>query len=264
MAKSGKKKPTRPARPAPKSVVAELILAPARPATAAPATGRRAPAPATYRILRTTQVDEYDKAVSAEAAAGPAVAPPSDNFQGTDRKAAKLSIADGQVESFNDLKDLIDSLTADDDMIHHQPRIKTTSTSKRVAEEERNVKVTAFLYAASREKDNDFHLIVGRDPSSSAMYMTMEVSGLPSSSTSSRATLEQARDDYKAFFANQPNGLPGPSYDFYDPPIPVEIGGSLFFDMTHAKGGHPGPHDLRPDMPTIWEVHPVTSIVFEP
>jgi hypothetical protein len=43
-----------------------------------------------------------------------------------------------------------------------------------------------------------------------------------------------------------------------------EIEGSLFFDITHATGGHPGPQDLRPHIPTIWEVHPVTNIVFEP
>ena len=78
-----------------------------------------------------------------------------------------------------------------------------------------------------------------------------------------RATLQQARDDYKAFFQDHPLGLPG-AYDFYDPPIPVEIEGSLFFDMSHVTGGRPGPRDLRDDIPTIWEVHPITRIVFEP
>ena len=45
----------------------------------------------------------------------------------------------------------------------------------------------------------------------------------------------------QAFFGNQPNGLPGLTYDFYDPPIPLEIDGSLFFDLSHVTGGRPGP-----------------------
>ena len=41
-----------------------------------------------------------------------------------------------------------------------------------------NVRITAFLYAASLEDDNDYHLIVGRDPSKSEKYVTVEISGL--------------------------------------------------------------------------------------
>src|SRR5262249_7451291 len=107
----------------------------------------------------------------------------------------------------------------------------------------------------------DFHLIIGRNPKSSAMYMTMEISGLPPKKSKSFKNIQRARDAFKGFFGAK---LPGPSYHFYRPPIPVEIEGSLFFDITHAKGGHPGPQDLRPHIPTIWEVHPVTKIVFEP
>jgi hypothetical protein len=50
-------------------------------------------------------------------------------------------------------------------MIAHKPKIGTTATSGRVKEEERNVHVTAFMYAASREVDNDFHLIAVVDES---------------------------------------------------------------------------------------------------
>jgi hypothetical protein len=266
MAKSKGKAAKQPALPEPKSVVAELTLTPVIPPKAA-ATPRAARARTTYRILRTNQLDPYDKplptgAVTAEALA--ALAPTGDQFQGTARKAAKLSIGDAAVEVLDDVKAVIDSLPTEEAMTHHEPPITTAATSRRVAEEQRNVQVRGFLYAASRESDNDFHLIVGRDPQGPAMYMTMEVSGLPPASSQFRATLEKARDDFKAFFANQDKALPGLTYDFYDPPIPVEIQGSLFFDMSHVTGGRPGPPDLRGDMPTIWEVHPVTRIVFEP
>jgi hypothetical protein len=242
-------------RPSPSSIVAEDTLMPARSGTAA-----RAAAPSqTYRILITNQTDPYDAPISRAAAATFHAA--GDNFEGTDRKAAKLSISGAATESFTDLKDLIATLVPDPKMIKHEPPIMRDAKQGRVKEENRNVRVRAFLYAASREDDNDFHLILGRNPKSSPMYMTMEISGLPPKKSKSFNRLQQARDAYGAFFGGK---LPGPSYHFYRPPIPVEIGGSLFFDISHAKGGHPGPKDLRPDIPTIWEVHPVTDIVFEP
>jgi hypothetical protein len=96
------------------------------------------------------------------------------------------------------------------------------------------------------------------------MYMTMELSGLPPQSHPSYKKLKAARDAYKDFFANHPDGMPGKSYDFYDPPIPVEIEGSLFWDASHVKGTRPGPQSLKSRMPTIWEVHPISKIIFEP
>jgi hypothetical protein len=229
----------------------------------------------TYQLLRTIEFDSYETNAAATAVAAlvrtkrapspTALAaalktqtPPGDNFAGMARKAAKLSIANAPVESFDDLSALIDSLTDEDAMINHTPPITVAATSNRVKEERRNVHVTAFLYAASRETDNDFHLIVGRDPSlSPELYVTMEVSGLPGKTANAFDTLNIARASYKTFFADQ---LPGMNYDFYHPPIPVVIEGSLFFDMSHAQGQRPGPASLKSRMPTIWEVHPVTSI----
>ena len=219
--------------------------------------------PQTFRILRTNQVDEYEPELPVGAvltARPPAAA--GDNFQGTARRAAKISISDADVEDFDDLKDLINSLTSDQDMIDLD--LPDDRDSDRVDEEQRNVRVRAFIYAASREDDNDFHVIIGRPPNASRLFMNVEVSGLPPSSSTHRATLKGVRDAYKTFFRNHPDNLPGTSYDFYDPPIPVLIGGSLFFDVTHASGGRPGPQDLRDDIPTIWEIHPVTSLEFEP
>jgi len=232
-----------------------------------------------YTILRTTEVDSYEDSPAATklskvlvgskapstkalAAAMKAKAPAGDNFAGTARKAAKLSIAQARTESFSDLKDLVASLPPDKAMINHKPRITTGATSKRVKEEQRNVRVSAFLYAASREADNDFHLIVGRNPKlTPALYMTMELSGLPPTSSPAFASLKAARDAFKNFFGAN---LPGSTYDFYDPPIPVTIEGSPFFDMTHATGQRPGPPSLKSRMPTIWENHPVSLIKLGP
>lgn len=231
-----------------------------------------------YRIIKSTEVDAYEETPTAIAikkalvgkkpsgaslaAAMKAPAPAGDNFMGSARKAAKLSIAKGAAKTSKDLSGLIASLTPDDKMIHHKPKIATASTSDRVSEEMRNVRVSAFLYAASREADNDFHLIIGRDPNSPPeLYMTMELSALPPSSSPAFAKLNAARDAYKKFFSKN---LPNLTYDYYTPPIPVTITGSLFFDMTHATGTRPGPASLKSRMPTIWEVHPITSIKLGP
>jgi hypothetical protein len=217
-----------------------------------------------YKVIHTREVDAYEKgAMGPGLAMAPVAAPVGDNFSGTARKAAKLSISTKPTEAFNDLKKLIDSLVPDAQMKKHKPTIGTSATSKRVKEEERNVRVSAFLYAASREADNDFHLIIGRRVNAAPeLYMTMELSGLPPQNSPSFSTLDAARNAFKGFFQTHAGGqLPGTTYDFYDPPIPVKIEGSLFFDMSHAKGQRPGPPSLKSRMPVIWEVHPITKIV---
>lgn len=262
---------TRPGLPAGKYVLATRVLTPRGPAVAEAATaglGVRG-VRGTYRILRTDEVDAKDEPLSpaernnvAATAVAAATRSTGDDFAGTARKAAKLSISDAAVESFADIPDLVHSLPSKSKMVHHHPPITTDSNSDRVAEEKRNVRINAFLYAASRENDNDWHLIVGRDPTADPpMYVTMEVSGLPPHSNPSFARLKAARDAFKAFFGED---LPGASYDFYDPPIPIKVEGSLFFDMSHATGRSPGPPSLHDDMPVIWEVHPISNLVLEP
>jgi hypothetical protein len=77
-------------------------------------------------------------------------------------------------------------------------------------------------------------------PTTSRTYVNIEISGLPPKGSKSLTRLRGARKAYKEFFSNpqQPNmHLPGMSSDFYDPPIPVEVEGSLFFDMSHRGPG---------------------------
>lgn len=249
--------------PAPSQVLAELTLKPKAGATMGAAAPPAAGTGPSYRVLRTLEVDEYDAPIQPAEIMGlvvPRAAPTDNDFKGNSRKVAKLSIADAATEVFEDLKDLIDTLEKHD-VMKNNPNLSTDKDNDRVAEERRNVRVTSFLYAASREEDNDFHLIIGRDPSKSEKYMTVEISGLPPRSSPHFDDLNSARDSYFKFFGD---GVPGTSYDFYDPPIPVVIEGSLFFDMSHASGGRPGPNTLRPKMPVVWEIHPIRKIEFEP
>lgn len=248
--------PSRPGLPNPKSVVAEI------PFTSATA-GLEA-TPKTYRIIRTNEVDQYEKKPSKSAVEESMMLEakrkaPGDQFGGTSRRAAKLSIAAAEIEEFDDVADLIATLPSHQEM--KKKKIAKDAKSNRVEEEKRNVRVHAFLYAASREDDNDYHLIVGRDPEAEGdpVYITMELSGLPAANAKSRRALQEARTAFKDFFAEFFGGeLPGTSYDFYDPPIPMDVEGSLFWDASHATGSRPGPQSLRDDIPTVWEVHPIS------
>ena len=249
---------TAPHLPSPDKVVFETTLG-SQTALA----GGTAPTLAMHRVLRTTEVDVYEPPVASSSVEpfGAQPATDQDAFAGTARKAAKLSLSNANSESFDDLKALIGTLTPEKTMLQLVPPISTGATSKRVKQEDRNVKLQAFLYAASREADNDFHLIVGRDPAATpTVYMTVEVSGLPPKQSKAFSKLSTARNSFKKFFGAQ---LPNTTYDFYDPPIPLELEGSLFFDMSHAQGGRPGPATLRPHMPTIWEIHPLSGITFK-
>lgn len=243
----------------------------------------------TYRILKTTETDTYENtapavalraalagqktpdraALTAAVKLSPAKQPGldaaaaarSDNFAGTDRKAAKLSVATAKTQTYKDVAQLIATLPSLDQMI--KLNISQTATSNRVPVENRNIHVTGFLFAASREADNDFHLIVGLDPKvGTETYMTMEVSGLPPKTAPAYAALNNARTSFKQFFTNK--NLPGAGYHFYQPPIPLVADGSLFFDVKHSKGQAPGPPSLKSRMPTIWEVHPVTNVKLGP
>ncbi|MEK6409899.1 MAG: hypothetical protein AABN34_23495 [Acidobacteriota bacterium] len=189
-----------------------------------------------------------------------------DNFRGTARKTAKLSIGNGAVETFKDLKDLIASLPAANQMRNHIPPITVSANSRRVNEEQRNVRVRCFLYCASRGDNNDFHLVIGRSPQlQPEIYMLTRVSGLPTRNSETFSRLRAVRDSFKSHFKNNQGGLPTHlSYDFYHPPIPLDVEGSLFFNMSHARGSKSGPVSLKSRMPTIWEIHPITEIVFEP
>jgi hypothetical protein len=216
-----------------------------------------------FEVIRTNERDPYDPpaaqvfgfaVTTAKAKAA------GDAFGGTDRKVAKLSIAKAEVEEFENVQALVASLPADSKMANHQPPILRDKDFDRVKEEKRNVRVKAFLWAASREKDNDFHVIIGRGLNEEPrLFVNVEISGLPDAGAASFDALKNVRDAWKGFFKGK---LQGEDYDFYKA-IPVIVQGSLFFDISHAKSGDkPGPQSAKPA--SIWEIHPVTEIIFNP
>jgi hypothetical protein len=179
-------------------------------------------------------------------------------FKGKARKAAKLSVVNAPFEEFASVAALRSSLPAHETMRNHDPKISTSATSDRIDVERRNVRVSGWIYAAKKEGDNDYHVIIGTAPGHSATFMTVEVSGLPSSGPH-RQALSDARQQYRNLMTAAELGLPGTGYDLYEPPIPIIVAGSLFWDANHSTDEcEVGPPDLKPCM--AWEIHPVTEI----
>jgi hypothetical protein len=177
-------------------------------------------------------------------------------FRGTDRKGPKTSLVDGaEPEAFASVAALQEQLRADGEMMQHDPAI-TRQSMERVTEEQRMVRVAAWIYAIKYEDDNDWHLITGTDPDAGdAHYLNAEVAGLPARTAPAYPTLLAARQCLARVLDDD---LPGPGkYRRYDPPIGIALEGALFYDIDHAPGVV-GPAGMRPT--TAWEVHPVTSL----
>jgi len=192
-----------------------------------------------------------------------AFAADNDPFEGKDRATAKTSIVNAPMEDFKTIKKFAATLPKDSAMMSHQPPISKAKTSPRATEENRNVTVTAYLFAAKKEEDGDYHVILGNSAKSTVnKFLNVEVSGIPASGSSSRPQLISVRHDFEAYFPQHNEHLATKSgYTHYSPPIPVKVSGSLFYDIDHPPG-KVGPEKIRPK--TSWEMHPITRIEFEP
>jgi hypothetical protein len=60
-----------------------------------------------------------------------------------------------------------------------------------------------------------------------------------------RTDLAKVRQDF-ADWMNKNGTVPGVSYTKFDPPIPVTVSGSLFYDIDHRPGAV-GPSDSKPE-----------------
>lgn len=172
-------------------------------------------------------------------------------FAGSARKAAKTSIVTATTENFATVSALIRGLPKDAVI---RPKLK--SNSKRIALENRNVRLLkdTYLYAFKKESDNDYHVIIGDniDPKK-ATYFNCEISGLP---MPTNKVFQTVRKTFEKQFVQVCNS----SYAVFSAnPIKISIEGSVFFDVDHLPG-QIGPAGFQPA--TTWEIHPITKITF--
>ena len=180
-------------------------------------------------------------------------------FVGKVRRDAKTSIVDAPVETFNSVAELLGSLERDSAIRGH-PLIGSAPDNARIEEEKRNVRVRAFLFAAKKSPDNDYHAMItdDYDQPTPEMTMTVEISGLPLEGPY-RDRLEAVRSSFESHMESvDAYEVEGTDYEFYDS-ILVWIEGSLFFDIHHPSETV-GPKGFRSS--SVWEIHPVTAIDF--
>ena len=172
-------------------------------------------------------------------------------FAGSARKAAKTSIVTAVTEDFATVSALIKALPKDAVV-----RPKLTSKSKRIAQENRNVRLVkdTYLYAFKKESDNDYHVIIGDNINpKKATYFNTEISGLP---VPNDKRFQAVRKAFEKQFVQVCNS----SYAVFSAnPIKISIEGSVFFDVDHLPG-QIGPVGFQPL--TTWEIHPITKITF--
>jgi hypothetical protein len=194
-------------------------------------------------------------ALAAEPAPTKPVSYTEDDFYcGVDRASCKTSLNASEYESFSDLKSFLNSLPSDDHMT--SLKISRESGSPRVTEELRNISIKkTYIYAIKHEPDKDYHIIIG--DSAGANFFNVEITGLPDEGQQDFNALLNVRLAVKTFFDHRVRI--SEKYNKPDPPIPVSISGSLFYDVDHAPG-IVGPAGLRPK--TSWEIHPVSKIEF--
>ncbi len=216
-------------------------------------------------LIDTGETDEKrDEVEPGLKEAGTSDIPNHARFKGTARRVAKTTIfvTDAAPTPFTNVSALIMSLPPDQTMvglnIPHGPN------SNRVEQEKKNVVVTTFIYAYSKENDNDYHVIIGDPPTvpvANRKYMNVEISGIPVGGTNdNRMQLWAVRDVFRAKYQL---GVNGPnSYVRPNPPTPVRITGSLFYDIDHPPPHFVGPQSHKPK--TAWEIHPISKLEFLP
>ena len=184
-----------------------------------------------------------------------------DIFRGCARRKAKVALVPldpattFRFDSVAELKAMIrDDWVMDDQVMRNlSPPLTCDPTKGRRAREQRNVVVKAFLYAASKEDDNDFHVMIGdEDCTTGNCYINVEISGMPPTSSASFDALEDARIGFLELLGGEE---PGTKYVEFEP-FPVTVSGSSFFDVDHAAGSVGAPC-CKPD--TAWEIHPVRT-----
>jgi hypothetical protein len=212
----------------------------------------------TYRLLDTVDQGKFEEEPREPTVTGAGVAA-ADTFSGTDRLLPKTTIVDGDIKDFATVADLVKNVLADNPDSKMMKMGITKNTDKRVAAENRNVRVTGYIHAFKKEGDNDYHVILGDGPNAgNPVYLNVEVSGIPVGGTNAnRQKLIAVREEFKTQFKLGPTGPNG----FKRPhePIPVRITGSLFWDVDHPPGAV-GPDDLKPK--SAWEIHPISAIEF--
>jgi hypothetical protein len=188
----------------------------------------------------------------------------TDSFEGTDRGKVKTTKSRAILEKNVDAKKLFSDLSKDEGQLCADAN--TFLDDKRKKIENRNIQLnTVYLYTFKRQKDEDYHLVVGTTSNpKTAYFFNVEISGEPPAGANGRTEIIQARTDFEAYFELAYCANNYYDQDWRQTPVPVIITGSLFFDAFHCRSfQNSGPQKWKEiKLQTAWEIHPITKIEF--
>lgn len=175
-------------------------------------------------------------------------------YKGKVRAAAKTSISKGKLQTYNTVGEFLASLPTDG----YMRKTSINNNSLRTRDEDMNIFISnATIFYMKKEADNDLHVIIGDViGGTKTNLLTIEIAGLPSVSSADYSTLLEARKSiyyqFQSFFDSKKKS------QLLRKPYPqIALTGSLFFDNWHYAASN----DItRPK--TVFELHPVTKIVF--
>jgi hypothetical protein len=175
-------------------------------------------------------------------------------FKGKVRTEAKTSVSKGRLHTYNTVGDFLASLPTDG----YMRKTGISNKSLRTRDEDMNICIqNASVFYMKKEEDNDLHVIIGDFiDGAKTNLLTIEFSGLPSTSSPDYNTLLEARKSmyyaFQSFFDSKKKS------QLVRKPYPqITVTGSLFFDNWHYAEND---DVTRPN--TVFELHPVTKIVF--
>lgn len=144
----------------------------------------------------------------------------------------------------------------------------------RMAVEKKQYTVRGFLSYFKDEDDDDYHVVItdkpgdfargkGAQPNGRSMVVELPDpacfrghTGQPAVASSLNESLSESR----LAFDQQTKGLSGTNLN---KPIPVTVTGVGFFDFDHGQTGRATPHPWTNGQGKVFELHPVTQIMFD-
>jgi hypothetical protein len=208
-------------------------------------------------VPQSTTAEEYDRQPTQDAAAPGEAGPDADQgvpeeFRVMYRGAARTSISQSDFERFEAVDSLLKTLPSDEVM-----RANVGRYTPRTQEEDRNVILTCFLYALKKQISGDYSMVIGGAPDG-ATHGTMmcRIPSVPTRENPTMVFLKSVREKLEQDLFKHMN-LDNKIYIYFNPPVPLIIMGSLYYNGLHQPGTM-GPARMKSE--TGWEIGPIISL----
>jgi hypothetical protein len=172
-----------------------------------------------------------------------------EQFRGMYRGAARTSISQSDFERFDGIDSLLKTLPSDEFM-----RARVSKYIPRTHEEDRNVILSCYLHAVKKQISGDYSIVIGDAPGRMPWKSMMcRIPSIPTRENPTMLFLKSVRTKLESGLFSQVN-LETKAYVHFQPPRPITITGSLYYNGIHEPGTV-GPRNLKSE--TAWEIGPI-------